>query len=276
MAEPPSPAADAEGIRRSPYSVVVENLDIVYRVFEDRRPTLRHFVANRLRPRPYREVQAVSGVSFAVEPGEAVGIVGRNGSGKSTLLKAMAGLLPPRRGAVYAHDTPVLLGVSAALQQELSGRRNVYLGATAMGMTRRQVEERFDDIVEFAGVEDFIDMPMRAYSSGMRQRLQFSIATAVRPEILLVDEALATGDQEFRQKSRGRIQGLLDGAGTVFIVSHGLGLLRSLVNRALWMDEGSVVADGEADEVIDRYLEETEGGEPDPTGRASVETVGGR
>lgn len=276
MAEPPNLVPDAEDIPRSPYSVVVENLDIVYRVFQDRRPTLRHFVANRLRPRPYREVQAVSGVSFAVEPGEAVGIVGRNGSGKSTLLKAMAGLLPPRRGAVYAHDTPVLLGVSAALQQELSGRRNVYLGATAMGMTRQQVDEHFDEIVGFAGVEDFIDMPMRAYSSGMRQRLQFSIATAVRPEVLLIDEALATGDQEFRQKSRGRIQSLLDGAGTVFIVSHGLELLRSLVDRVLWMDEGSVVADGDADEVIDRYLEETEGGEPDPTGRASVETVGGR
>ncbi len=234
-------------------SLVVDDVDVTYRVYEDQRPTLRRFVANRFQPRPFREVKAVRGVSLVTYPGDFIGIVGRNGSGKSTLLKSVAGLLPPTRGDVYARRVPVLLGVQAALQQELSGRRNVYLGGTALGLSRKELDAQFDDIVSFAGLEDFIDLPLRAYSSGMVARLHFSIATAVKPEILLIDEALAVGDVEFKRKSQQRMRDMLGDAGTVFLVSHSLGTIRELCNRAIWLDKGTLMADGTPDEVVDAY-----------------------
>lgn len=248
-----SPDADRTG----GLSVLIDDLHVTYRVFEDQRPTLRRFVSNRFRPRPYRSVKAVRGVSLAVRPGEAIGVIGRNGSGKSTLLKAVAGLLPASHGAVYARSIPVLLGVRAALQQELSGRRNIYLGCTALGMAREEIDQRFHEIVEFAGLEDFIELPLRAYSSGMVARLHFSIATAVTPDILLVDETLAVGDAEFNRKSSDRIRGLLGQAGTVFIVSHSLGLIQELSTRVIWLDQGEVVAEGQPSEVVDAYEQET-------------------
>lgn len=235
-------------------AVVLRDLSLTYRIFEDtRRPTLRRLVARRFRPRSSRAVEAVKGVSLTAARGEAVGIVGRNGSGKTTLLKVIAGLLPPTRGAVYAASRPVLLGVGAALHAELSGRRNIILGGTALGLTRRQITERFDEIVDFAGVGDFIDVPLRAYSSGMKARLQFAIATSVLPDILLIDEALAVGDEEFRQRSNRRIGQLVEGAGTLFLVSHSLRSIRKLCTRALWLDAGRVVADGEPGEVVEAY-----------------------
>jgi teichoic acid transport system ATP-binding protein len=158
---------------------------------------------------------------------------------------------------VYAHDVPVLLGVQAALQQELSGRRNIYLGGTALGVSRRELDRRFDEIVAFAGLEDFIDMPLRAYSSGMVARLHFSIASAVTPEILLIDEALSTGDAAFKQKSSARIHEMLDAAGTVFVVSHAAGTIKDLCTRAVWLEKGEVVADGDPAEVVDAYEDAT-------------------
>lgn len=244
------------GGSRAP-SLVIDDVHVTYRVFQDQRPTLRRFVANGFRPRPYRSIEAVRGVTLIAYPGDSIGIVGRNGSGKSSLLRTVAGLLPPARGAVYAKQTPVLLGVKAALQAELSGRRNVILGSTALGMSRAEVQERFDEIVEFAGVADFIDMPLRTYSSGMTARLHFAIASAVAPEILMIDEALAVGDAEFQRKSSARIHELLEGSGTVFVVSHNLRQLRKLSTRIVWMDKGRVLADGDPDEVIEAYQEAT-------------------
>lgn len=241
-----------------PASLVIDDVHVTYRVFQDQRPTLRRFMANGFRARPYRSVEAVRGVSLVAHQGDAIGIVGRNGSGKSTLLRAVAGLLPPTHGAVYAKDTPVLLGVKAALQAELSGRRNVILGATALGMSRTEVKQRFDEIVDFAGVRDFIDMPLRTYSSGMTARLHFSIASAVAPDILMIDEALAVGDAEFQTKSRARILELLEGSRTVFVVSHNLNQLTKLTNRVIWMDKGRLLADGDPDEVIEQYREATD------------------
>lgn len=234
-------------------SIIADDIHVTYRVFQDQRPTLRRVVANRFRPRPYRPLKAVRGVSIEAYPGDAVGIIGRNGSGKSTLLRALAGLLPVSQGAVYARSTPVLLGVSAALQQELSGRRNIFLGGTALGLSRRELEERFDDIVRFAGLEDFIDLPLRAYSSGMVARLQFSIATTIRPDILLIDEALAVGDAEFKKKSEERIEELLETAGTIFLVTHSLGMVEKICTRAFWLDKGEVKAQGETDKVMAAY-----------------------
>lgn len=245
--------------------VVVDDLHVTYEVYLDYRPTLRKIIANRFRPRQYREIRAVNGVSFTVRAGECIGIIGRNGSGKSTLLRAITGLLPAADGAVYARSVPVLLGVSAALVDVLPGRENIVLGGTALGMSREEVEDRHEEIVDFAGVRDFIDVPLRAYSSGMVARLAFSIATAVRPEILLIDEALSVGDAEFREKSQRRIQQLVDSAGAVFIVSHELGYIRDLCTRAIWLDEGQVMEDGDVEEVIRAYVEAT-GTTPRPDG----------
>lgn len=234
-------------------SIVVEDLAVTYRVYEDRQPQLRKLMTRDFRSRRFREVQAVRGISCTAYAGEAIGIVGVNGSGKSTFLRAVAGLLPAVRGAVYARTNPVLLGVGAALQADLSGRRNIVIGGTALGMSRETVEERAESIIQFAGLEDFIDMPFRAYSSGMKARLQFAIATAVQPEILLIDEALAVGDQQFQQRSQERLHELLGQASTVFIVSHSLKSLRELCSRALWIDQGVLLMDGEAEEVIAKY-----------------------
>lgn len=233
--------------------LVVEDLHVTYRVYEDHKASLRSFVANRFRPRQYREIKAVRGVTLQAHPGEAIGIVGRNGSGKSTLLRAIAGLLPPTSGVVYGRSEPMLLGVSAVLNAHLSGRRNVYLGGLALGMSRTQIDSQFDEIVEFAGLEDFIDMPLRTYSSGMAARLHFSIASAVKPEVLLVDEALAVGDLDFKQRSKERMRELLDAAGTIFLVSHSLGSIQEICTRALWMEQGQVLREGEPEQIIAAY-----------------------
>lgn len=241
-------------------AVVLDDVVCSYRVYEDRSPTLRKALVNRFRSRDYRRVEAVRGVSLVVHEGEAVALIGRNGAGKSTLLRAVAGLLPPESGRVFARSTPLLLGVSAALHPELSGRRNILIGGTALGIPRREMERRVDEIVRFAGLADHIDLPLRAYSSGMAARLQFAIATSVKPEILLVDEVLSVGDREFREKSRRRFVEILDAAGTVFLVSHSLDTARELCTRAIWLDKGRVLADGPVDEVASRYEDAVDAG----------------
>lgn len=258
----PTPSPD--GILRSTSrgsgtrSLIARDIHLTYRVYEEaQRPALKTFVTARLRPRPYRAVEALKGVSFAIPNGEAVGVIGRNGSGKSTLLRVLAGLLRPTVGEVFARSVPVLLGVAAVLNPELTGRRNVYLGATALGMSRQGTSELLDEIVEFAGLQDFIDVPMRAYSSGMQARLQFAIAASARPDILLIDEALSVGDAEFKAKSDERIRELVESAGTVFLVSHSMGSIRDICSRVLWLDQGKLVADGEASDVIKAYWAST-------------------
>ncbi len=249
--------ADTTPDRTSP-AVVVRDVQLTYRAYEDVKPTFRKVLARRFKPRAYRAVEAVRGVSLEAHPGEAIAIVGRNGSGKSTLLRTIAGLLPATSGAVYARSTPVLLGVGAALQPELSGRRNIVLGGTALGLSRRELEARADDIIDFAELRDFIDLPLRAYSSGMKARLHFAIATNVAPEVLLVDESLAVGDASFKRKSEARIRELLAAAGVVFVVSHSTGVLERVCTRALWMDAGRIVMDGPVDEVLQSYEDEVD------------------
>ncbi len=234
-------------------TVVVDRVDITYRIYADSAPRLRKAFVRDRRQREHRSVEAVRDVSFVARSGEAVGIVGHNGSGKSTLLRGIAGLVPITTGDIYASSIPVLLGVAAALEPDLSGRRNVLLGGTALGIPRAELEKRFDEIVEFAGVEEFIDLPLRAFSSGMRSRLQFAIATAVTPEILMVDESLSTGDAEFKERSDDRIRGMLAEAGSVFLVSHSMRSIRDVCTRVLWLDHGRLVADGNTDEVVDAY-----------------------
>ncbi len=236
-------------------SIVVDDLHVTYRVYEDVRPTLRRFITNGFKPRSYTPIRALRGVSLTTFPGEAVGIIGSNGAGKSTLLRAIAGLLPPSAGSVHASKVPVLLAVGAALRADLSGRRNIYLGGSALGIPVAEIERRFDEIVEFAGLGHAIDRPIRTYSSGMNARLQFSIASAISPDILLIDEALAVGDERFKEKSRERIHEMLETAGTVVIVSHGMGTVRELCQRAIWIEDGELREDGEPNAVIRAYRE---------------------
>lgn len=242
-------------------TVIVDDVHITFRVHGtqgDRgnsASALSRLVTRSTSPR-VREVQAVRGVSLVANKGEAIGLIGVNGSGKSTLLLAIAGLLPPTRGQVFTRGQPSLLGVNAALMNDLTGERNVVLGCLAGGMTRPEVRERFDDIVEFSGINDngdFISLPMRTYSSGMSARLRFAIAAARSHDVLLIDEALATGDAGFRRRSEERIKELRGEAGTVFLVSHSLGVVRETCERTIWLDRGVVVADGDTETVLDAY-----------------------
>ncbi len=205
-----------------------------------------------------RAVHALRGVSFTAYEGDAIGVVGANGSGKSTLLKAIAGLAPPSGGAVYSESNPTLLGVNAAIMNELSGERNVILGGLALGMTMEEIRAKYQGIVDFAGIEpQFLELPMRTYSSGMSARLRFAIAASVNHSVLLVDEALSVGDKAFQKRSEARIRELRTQAGTVFLVSHGLPAIQKTCNRAIWIDKGLLRMDGDTEEVIEAYSEST-------------------
>lgn len=249
-------------------SVVVDDVHITYRVFGARRggttqtkATLlnRAISAGRPDTGPITEVKAVRGVSFVARHGESIGIVGTNGSGKSTLLRAIAGLLPPTKGRVFVSGEPALLGVNAALLPRLTGERNITIGGLALGLSARVVRERTPAVADFAELGDFLYLPMSSYSSGMGSRLRFAISTMQTPDILMIDEALATGDASFRKKSSERIEEIRDSAGTVFFVSHSLDSVRVMCTRALWIDKGELIADGDVDEVCDAYHDFVQG-----------------
>lgn len=245
--------------------MVVDDVHVRYRVFGGRKrsmaPEMGRFRSMLNRSRQHvgavTEVHAVQGVSFVANHGESIGIVGRNGAGKSTLLRAIAGLMPTSSGAVYVSGTSFLLGVNAALMSSLTGERNVMIGGLALGLTPAQVRERFDDIVEFSGIGEFIDLPMKAYSSGMAARLRFAISTAAVPDVLMIDEALATGDAEFRDRSKRKIDEIKDHAGTVFVVSHSMITIERMCERAIWIDKGKLIADGPSSEIAAEYRKAT-------------------
>jgi teichoic acid transport system ATP-binding protein len=248
-------------------TVIVDDLHVVYRVYgaggdKGTAATSLMRLVRKQKSASIREVHAIRGISFVANRGDVLGVIGRNGSGKSTLLRAIAGLIPAEQGAVYTSGQAALLGVNAALMDDLTGERNVVLGCLAMGMPPQEVKERYDKIVDFSGVGQFIDLPMRAYSSGMQSRLRFAIASAKSHEILMIDEALATGDAAFRAKSHERIKELQDEAGTVFLVAHNLGEIEENCNRVIWMETGKILRDSDdVTGVIDEYLAAT-GGEP--------------
>lgn len=243
------------GAQSAPSMIVMENAHVRYRIYEQRNTTFKKLAVRGLRPRPYREVHALKGVTLAVQAGEILGVIGTNGSGKSTMLRAMAGLLPVSEGTVYARGLPALLGVGVALRPRLSGRRNIYIGGMALGLSRAVIDEQFDEIVSWAGLEDFIDMPMRAYSSGMKGRLQFAIATASTPDVLLIDEALSVGDRRFKKRSRRRLKEIQERAGAIVIVTHGMREIVNTCTRAIWLDRGTLVMDGEPESVVKAYEE---------------------
>lgn len=237
---------------RAPLAIRVGDVHVDYEVFEERRAALRQRIATRSGTGK-RLIHAVKGVSFDVREGDSVGIVGSNGSGKSTLLAAIAGLLPVTSGEVLVSEEPKLLGVGATLIPSATGLRNIRLGLLALGMSTLDVEEEIDHVVEFTELGEAINRPLRTYSSGMRARLHFAIATAVKPRILLIDEALAVGDRKFRVKSQARVRELLDAAGVLLLVSHSMAELQQYCTRGLWIEQGQLRADGPLDDVIAAY-----------------------
>ena len=261
MVEAQLAAGDLAAGGRVP-TVIVDDAHVIYRVHGSATPGSGSPIAGlkRLltgtRTAAIREVHAIKGVSFVAHKGEAIGLIGSNGSGKSTMLRAIAGLLPVARGAVYASGQPSLLGVNAALMNDLPGERNVVLGCLAMGMTPAEVKEKAAGIIEFSGINergDFSSLPMRTYSSGMGARLRFAIAAAKKHDVLLIDEALATGDAKFRRRSEQRVRDLRKDAGTVFLVSHSEQSIRDTCERAIWLESGLIRADGLTADVLKEY-----------------------
>jgi lipopolysaccharide transport system ATP-binding protein/teichoic acid transport system ATP-binding protein len=240
-----------------PPAVQVSGLSVTYRTTFEARPTLRSALT-RLgrRQRVVREIQAVRDVSFEVPRGSVLGVIGANGAGKSTLMRTVAGILPPTQGRIEVHGrVSTLLALGVGFNKDLSGRENVVLGGLAAGLRRDQLAEKYDEIAEFAELDDFMDMPMRTYSSGMYGRLAFSVAVNMDPDILLVDEALSVGDARFKRKSLDKMHELCARAGTILIVSHALGSIRELCDRVLWMHKGRLVMCDEPETVIRAYTD---------------------
>jgi len=240
-------------LRRDLLSIVARDVDVRYTVYEEPHVSARKAVSRGFKSRRTIEVHAVKNVSFDVHVGEAVGILGSNGSGKSTLLRSIAGLQSLSNGSIKVRGEVGLLGVGAALKPSLSGYRNVILGGLALGMSREQIEDQLDEIVEFSGLSDAMARPMSTYSSGMRARLAFSISTLRVPDVLLVDEALAVGDKEFRARSLERLGEIRAKAGTILMVTHNLSEIRESCRRAIWLDQGTIRMDGLVEDVIAAY-----------------------
>jgi ABC-type polysaccharide/polyol phosphate transport system ATPase subunit len=199
--------------------------------------------------------EAVKNVSFTVNKGEILGIVGKNGSGKSTMLRALAGIFSPDEGTIDLCGNSIsLLSIGVGFQKELSGRENIILSGMLLGFTEEEIREKMPRIIKFSGLKNFIDMPVRTYSSGMFSKLAFSITVILETDIMLVDEVLSVGDQRFKRKSYKKMKSLIsDENRTVVIVSHSLGTLRDLCEKILWINDGELVMIGEANEVLDKY-----------------------
>ena len=204
----------------------------------------------------FKEFLALNDVSFEVKKGEAWGIIGVNGSGKSTLLKAICGILKPYKGKITVNGSIApLIELGAGFDGDLTARENIFLNGAVLGHDKKFMEEHFDEIVEFAELQDFLDMPIKNYSSGMAARLGFAIATIVQPEILIVDEVLAVGDAAFQEKCQERMHHMLENGTTLLFVSHTMATVRQLCDHAIWLNKGNVVMQGEAEGVCDAYME---------------------
>jgi ABC-type polysaccharide/polyol phosphate transport system ATPase subunit len=235
--------------------IKVKNVSMRYMITHDRIQSLKEYtVAFLKRKLVYEEFWALKDVSFEVKKGEVVGIIGRNGAGKSTLLKVISGILRPTEGNVKIEGNIVpMLELGSGFDTDLTGRENIYLNGSILGYSEGFLKERYNEIVEFAELSKFINVPIRNYSSGMLMRLAFSIATVVNPDILIVDEILAVGDEAFQAKSKARMLELMGGGTTVLFVSHNLDQIREMCNRVVWLDEGVIKMVGETQLVCDAY-----------------------
>jgi ABC-type polysaccharide/polyol phosphate transport system ATPase subunit len=244
-------------------SIVVQDVSVTYRTTFERKPTLRSMVTRMGRgEKVVKEIEAVKHVSFEIPHGTVLGIVGANGAGKSTLVRTIAGILPPTQGRVDVYGrVSTLLALGVGFNRNLSGRDNVRLGGLAAGLERDRLEAKYEEIVKFAELGEFMDMPMRTYSSGMYGRLAFSVAVNMDPDILLIDEALSVGDARFRRKSANKMRELCGQARTIILVSHALGTVRELCDQAIWMDKGVLRMWDEPETVVDAYTEFLEVGQ---------------
>lgn len=236
----------------------VDHVTIRFNLSNQKVDNLKEYVIKLIKKELlFQEFLAVKDVSFRVYAGEAWGLVGTNGSGKSTMLKAISGILKPYKGSIsiYGSVAP-LIELGAGFDPEMTARENIFLNGCVLGHTEQFMKDHFDEIVDFAEIRDFLDSPLKNYSSGMKARLGFSIATMVRPEILIVDEILAVGDYKFQQKCKQRMNEMLAGGTTLLFVSHNIDEVRALCDHAIWIDKGVCRMQGEAAEVCDAYMAE--------------------
>ncbi len=234
-------------------AIITEGVTVRFRPLVDRRPTLRRSLG-RMRHRVAEEIVALDDVSLTINKGEAFGVIGRNGAGKSTFLRVMAKTLRPDEGTLNVYGkTSTLLQLGVGFNRQLSGRRNVYLGGLAAGLRKKEIDEKFDSIVDYADLGEAIDRPVATYSSGMFSRLAFSVGMAIEPNILLLDEVLAVGDEAFREKSLNTMRELLDKAGTIVFVSHALVNVAEFCDRAAWLADGKIRMIGPAEDVVEQY-----------------------
>ena len=236
-------------------TVEVSDVTMRFKMNCDRILSLKEFVTTALRGKlKYDNFIALEHVSFTVNRGETFGLIGKNGAGKSTLLKIISGILKPTEGKVNCHGNVVpMLELGSGFDMDLTGRENIFLNGAILGYNEEFLKKKYEDIVSFAELGDFIEMPIRNYSSGMMSRLAFSVASVVDPEILIVDEILSVGDVDFQNKSKNRMKELMSGGTTVLFVSHSLEQIREMCSRVLWLDHGKVKMLGNAEEVVDAY-----------------------
>ena len=239
--------------------IEVSDVSMRFRMNQDRILSLKEFVTTALRGRlRCQEFTALDKVSFQVKRGETLGLVGRNGAGKSTLLKVISGILKPTEGCVLCRGNVVpMLELGSGFDFELSGRENVFLNGAILGYREEFLRRKYEEIAAFSQLGDFLEVPLRNYSSGMVMRLAFSIATVVCPEVLIVDEILAVGDADFQEKSRKRMMELMSGGTTVLFVSHNMMQIREMCSRVLWLEQGRTVDFGKTKEICDRYERKT-------------------
>lgn len=236
-------------------SILAEDVSLAYRLAKDMAGSMKEFAINLLKRQVhYQSLWALDGVSFEVPKGEVFAIIGPNGAGKSTMLKVLAGVLPPTSGRVIVRGmVSPLIELSGGMNHEMTGRENIVQFGTLLGREPELMRQRVDAIAEWAEISDFLDNPVRNYSTGMTSRLAFAIATDVQPDILLVDEVLSVGDEKFRRKSTKRIEQLMETGATVVLVSHNLGTVRRMSDRVMWLERGRIKMIGPADEVVDAY-----------------------
>lgn len=236
-------------------AVDVENLTIRFNLANQKVDNLKEYFIKLVKKELlFQEFLALQDISFQIRKGEAWGIVGTNGSGKSTLLKAISGILKPYRGKITVNGTIApLIELGAGFDGELTARENIFLNGCVLGHSERYMKEHFDEIVDFAELENFLDSPIKNYSSGMKARLGFAVATMVQPEILIVDEILAVGDYKFRQKCEQRMSSMLARGTTLLYVSHSIDEVKRLCSHALWLDHGCIVRQGPASEICSLY-----------------------
>ena len=235
--------------------VSVKNISLKFKMEQNRANSLKEFCVRWLkRDLKSEDFWALTDVSFDVEKGDVIGIIGHNGAGKSTLLKVISGIMKPTKGTIEAHGNIVpMLELGSGFDMELSGRENIYPNGAILGYSEEFLNEKYDEIVAFSELGNFIEAPLRTYSSGMLARLAFSVACIVEPEILIVDEILSVGDADFQEKSRARMMDLMTGGTTVFFVSHSLKQIRQMCNKVVWLEHGKIQAIGKTGEICDKY-----------------------